>query len=176
MDNSNLDPVTSLLSRQFAFAKLDKLCLHAARDKTQFGVLLIDIDNFKPVNDQNGFNVGDFCIKAIAQEIQRVAASCISARFGGNEFAVFVSDANLEIALALAEDIRASAATVAIEYEGEIIGPLTLTIGVACFPDDGETALKLLEEADLAVIIGKNHGKNRVLPARNPLRRDSPPY
>ena len=58
----------------------------------------------------------------------------------------------------------------------KIIGPLTLTIGVSCFPDDGETALKLLEEAQLAVIIGKNHGKNCVLPARNPLRRDAPPY
>ena len=105
-----------------------------------------------------------------------VGGNLVVARFGGDEFVVVVPDSGTSETLELAELIHARATRVTLEYEGEIVGPLTLTIGVACFPDDGETALKLLEEADLAVIIGKNHGKNCVLPARNPLRRDAPPY
>lgn len=175
MENSNIDPLTGLYTRVFAQSALDELIANTQVGEN-VGLIYLDIDKFKDLNEIYGHYNGDAYLQGIATEIQRLAENYLVARFGGDEFAISMPGANQEKALELAENIRASIEKFVVEFETYSLGPLTVTIGVSCFPDDGETALKLLEEADLAVIIGKNHGRNCVLPARNPLRRDAPPY
>lgn len=177
MANSNLDPLTGLYNRAFAQAALDEFIAIAAKNDGNVGLIYFDIDDLKRFNDRFNHNLGDLYLIELARRVEEVVGgNRIVARIGGDEFFIVVPDSGTDETLELAELIRKSAASVTLENEGETVGPLTLTIGVSCFPDDGETALKLLEEADLTVIIGKNHGKNRVLPARNPLRCDAPPY
>ena len=176
MENSHLDPITGLYSHRFALSKIERLCVDFARHKNSFSILYLDIDGFKSVNDQNGLNFGDAYLRALGREIQSMVGGSTAARFGGDDFLVLMQFAPQEKGIELAEKMRERIAQLAVEYKGRTIGPLTVTIGVSCFPDDGENALKLLEEADLAVTTGKNHGKNCVLPARNSLRLDAPPY
>ena len=157
-------------------AVLEDLIAHAEAGEC-VGVIFGDIDRLKSFNDRYGHSVGDQMLWALARMMEAVVGrDVVVARFGGDEFLVVAEKLDATQSLKLAEVIRAGAAGVVVEHNGEQLGPLTLTLGVACFPDDGDSALKLLEEADLAVVIGKNHGKNRVLPARNPLRREAPPY
>lgn len=176
MANHRIEKYTGLHSRAYALAVLEDLINHADAGE-QIGVIFIDIDRFKRFNDRHGHNLGDKMLWELARMMEdAVGRDCVVARYGGDEFLIIAQETGLLCALQKAKIICERAATVTIEKDGQKLEPLTLTIGVACFPYDGETALKLLEEADLAVIIGKNHGKNCVLPARNPFRRDAPPY
>lgn len=176
MPNHRIDKYTGLHSRAYALAVLEDLINHADEGE-QIGVIFIDIDFFKRFNDRHNHNLGDKMLWKLARMMENVVGrECTVAHYGGDEFLIVAPEASSFAALQKAETIRKRAATVTIEKDGQKLEPLTLTLGVACFPDDGDSVTKLLEEADLALIIGKNQGKNRVLPARNPLRRDAPPF
>ena len=176
MSNHRIEKYTGLCSRAYALAVLEDLINHADEGE-QIGVIFIDIDFFKRFNDRRGHNLGDKMLWALARMMENVIGrDGAIARYGGDEFLIVMQETTLVLALQKAEMIRESALNVTVESNGKPLEPLTLTVAVSCFPDDGETATKLLEEADLAVITGKNNGRNRVLSARNPLWRDAPPY
>ena len=157
-------------------AVLEDLIAHAESGEC-VGVIFGDIDRLKSFNDRYSHSVGDQMLWALARMMENVVGrDVVIARYGGDEFLVVTEKLDATQTLELAEAIRVGASGVTIEYQGQQLGPLTLTLGVACCPDDGDSALKLLEAADLAVVTGKNHGKNCVLPARNSLWREAPPY
>lgn len=91
----------------------------------------------------------------------------VISRYSGDEFLIIVPNAGTAETLELAERLRTEAADVTLELNGNTVGPLTLTIGVACFPDDGASLTELIEAADLAVYAGKWRGKNCVISARD---------
>jgi diguanylate cyclase (GGDEF)-like protein len=127
-----------------------------------FAVLMIDIDDFKRVNDERGHHYGDDVLVRFARILQEsVRNTDTAARYGGEEFAVLVPHAGQREALRLAERIRSTAEARLAEKGG-----VTVSIGVACCPDHGTGAKMLLLQADDALYRSKSAGKNRINLAR----------
>jgi len=123
----------------------------------QIGVLILDLDRFKAINDRHGHLVGDRYLVALADVLRaEVRASDLVGRFGGEEFVVLLPGTATEHAHAIAERIRGTLAAVAGLPEA-----VTVSIGLATFPDHGETVDELLEAADRALYAAKTAGRNR---------------
>jgi diguanylate cyclase (GGDEF)-like protein len=124
------------------------------------GLMYIDLDNFKAINDTLGHPVGDQLLKAAARRLEDcVSPMEIVARLGGDEFAILVAPENVNAIDGLAESIvRAMALPFALDGHDVVIGA---SIGIACAPEDADTAEKLLQNADLALYSAKTRGRNR---------------
>jgi len=131
------------------------------RLRRAFSVLLADVDRFKQYNDTFGHLAGDAALVKIAEVFRRTTrqVDCV-ARYGGEEFVVMLLEANLATATLVAERIRAR---VAEQDLGE--GNLTLSIGVAEYPDGGDTPEELIATADAAMYKAKGSGRNQVVVA-----------
>ncbi len=167
-----IDELTGLLRRQGFFSRWQELLDECQRLDQSCGVLLIDIDHFKRVNDTHGHPTGDEVIKAVAGLLKQYESPhCIAGRYGGEEFAVAVRGTDAE-ALGLAEFIRRGAE----RLHGPIVGPdgkpssrvewkCTLSVGVASARKAGFDAPRLLKSADEALYAAKSKGRNRVCAA-----------
>ncbi|MCS7066106.1 MAG: GGDEF domain-containing protein, partial [Fimbriimonadales bacterium] len=134
------------------------------RYQTPFAVMLIDMDNFKQVNDQYGHLEGDYVLVQIAELIRcTVRETELIARYGGDEFAILLPATNLQGARIAAERLlqvmRTSQFTTT---EGELIANLTLSIGLAAYPDSSPSPAEILEKADEALETAKKTGRNRL--------------
>jgi diguanylate cyclase (GGDEF)-like protein len=162
-DMARTDGLTGLLNHRTFTEKLaDK---HRELDRTPrpFSVLLMDIDKFKAVNDRYGHPVGDQAIKAVARVLQETIRSTdFVARYGGEEFAVGMIETDRTGAVHIAERVRKimEQTSVTRVYDGEL--KVTLSIGVASFPEDTESAARLVTMADEALYHAKRSGRNRV--------------
>ena len=127
----------------------------------QFSVLMADVDEFKKYNDAFGHPAGDEVLKKVANILLNATRSMdCSARYGGEEFAVLLTGTAGEVATEVAERIRARVE--AHEFAGRKI---TLSIGIAEFPTDGQTADEVISNADEALYSAKRSGRNRVVRA-----------
>jgi diguanylate cyclase (GGDEF)-like protein len=129
-----------------------------------YAVLMMDLDNFKEVNDTYGHLAGDTILRAVAETLSGATRrEDVAARYGGEEFALFLPGRTAEQALRIGERIRAAVDQIRALAPG-IPSPLcvTLSIGVAAFPENGEDHHIILEQADLALYRAKREGKNRV--------------
>jgi diguanylate cyclase (GGDEF)-like protein len=177
------DDLTGLLSGRSFFSELRREAGRARDQNRPFCVLMMDADNFKGVNDTYGHLTGSKTIEEIAFSIMtNLRSGDAAARFGGDEFAAFLLDADLPQALVAAERIRASIE----EYPFSIVRQgakdshhITVSIGVASFPDDSSDPIELVEMADSALYRAKREGRNRVAAYRDisaeELSRDLPP-
>ena len=134
----------------------------AKRDKKYFAVLFLDLDEFKPINDMFGHDVGDLLLKKVAKRIQDcVRESDTVARFSGDEFLVlFRAIENKQDAMVVAEKIRH-----ALNQPFELVGQnlqISSSIGVAIYPDQGVDNAQLLKNADIAMYCAKGNGRNMV--------------
>jgi diguanylate cyclase (GGDEF)-like protein len=129
------------------------------RHKGTFAVLMADVDEFKKYNDAFGHPAGDEVLKKVAAILLSSTRSVdCTARYGGEEFAVLLTDTTGEVAAEVAERIRARVA--AQEFPGRKI---TLSIGIAEFPEHGHTADEVISCADEALYAAKRAGRNRVI-------------
>jgi diguanylate cyclase (GGDEF)-like protein len=133
------------------------------REKNEFCLAMIDLDDFKRINDMYGHLVGDAVLKDLAARVnENIRFGDVFARYGGDEFAIILCDTSLEGAMALAERIRKSISSRPFElYEKSI--PYTISVGLAMF--NGRTPCKreeLIAGADQALYASKREGKNRV--------------
>ncbi|GAB3869366.1 GGDEF domain-containing protein [Kibdelosporangium lantanae] len=140
----------------------------AIRQRSCFGVLMVDLDYFKRVNDTYGHLAGDEVLKAIARLLKDEIRDYDSAgRFGGEEFAVLIPDSTAQDVVATAERLRhrvTELEIVAPTDNGEtVISGLTASIGVAIFPNSGTTLEQLMLTADSAVYTAKSNGRNQVV-------------
>ena len=158
------DPLTGLFNRRFLETRLREETGRARRHGSAFAMLMIDIDNFKPYNDLEGHPAGDALLSAVAGVIRTVARDTDTvSRYGGDEFAVIAPETRVAEALLLAERLRESVAAHAFDLPGlPGAGSLTLSIGVAGFPADGDDPDALVRSADNALYRAKAAGKNRV--------------
>jgi diguanylate cyclase (GGDEF)-like protein len=142
--------------------RLDEEEARCKRERKNFSVLVGDVDHFKQYNDAFGHPAGDEVLKAIS-DIMREAARPIDcvARYGGEEFVVMMPDTTATDALELAEHIRARVA--AKKFTGR---KMTLSIGVATFPEDADNAEALISIADEALYQAKREGRDRAIRAR----------
>ncbi len=157
----SLDTLTGLPNRMLFMDRLEQSLIRAKRYSTQIGVMFIDLDRFKRVNDTLGHASGDQLIREVARRLREtVRADDIVARLGGDEFVVAISDVvTLSSILQVVEKMLA---TVTVPYqldEREIF--CSCSIGISIYPHDGTSASNLLKNADTAMYHAKNSGRNR---------------
>jgi len=159
-EQANRDPMTNMHNRRYFAEMSEKIVSIAKRTKEPLGFMMIDIDNFKNVNDTYGHNVGDEVIKLLANKlISRVRESDIAARFGGEEFAIMLPNANLKSTSEVAETIRLEAEQ--IKYNDDL--HFTISIGVSELNhEDIKSVTEALNNADKALYEAKVAGRNRV--------------
>ena len=157
------DAMTGMYNRRFLDQYLETLLPSLARRDQKMGVLMIDVDFFKQVNDTMGHETGDKVLKEVASLVQQcIRASDLAVRYGGEEFMALLPDATEEGALAVAERIRASMESREFSGPGAIFHK-TLSIGVSIYPDDAENFWQAVKYADVALYNAKEHGRNRVV-------------
>jgi len=155
------DSLTGLYNRRHLMGTLASEVQRSRRLRRAFSVVLADVDHFKQYNDTHGHLAGDGALVKIAEVFRRTtrAVDCV-ARYGGEEFVVMLLEANLATAALVAERIRARVAA-------QDLGPgsLTVSIGLAEYPDGGETPEELIASADAAMYKAKSAGRNQVVVA-----------
>lgn len=166
------DDLTGLLSSRSFFSELRRESARAKAENRQFCVLMMDIDHFKLVNDTYGHLTGSKTLEEIGYCImQNLRSGDVAARFGGEEFAAFLLDAEIGQALVAAERIRseidAQHFTVIRQGRPAEKHHITISIGVASFPDDSSDVIELVEMADSALYRAKREGRNRVCAYRD---------
>lgn len=158
------DPLTGLLNRGYFDTLFAYEMDRARRYKHRFAVILADADHFKDINDTHGHTVGDMVLKMLAQVLQSgVRDSDIVVRYGGEEFVLLLHETGPQDAYAKAEALRRAVERLEVRLPG--VGPLRLTIsaGVAIYPDDGSAPHILLSSADRRLLDAKQAGRNKVV-------------
>ncbi|MBP8811209.1 MAG: diguanylate cyclase [Kofleriaceae bacterium] len=158
-----VDGLTGLFVRRYFDARVDEEIARAERYGQSFAVVLIDLDDFKRLNDSRGHLVGDRALREVAAAIRaELRGVDTAARYGGEELALILPRTDLFDALALAERVRSEVAARAIAADDGTRLHLTASFGVAAFPDSGVAdALDLIRAADRALYRAKRAGKNR---------------
>jgi diguanylate cyclase (GGDEF)-like protein/putative nucleotidyltransferase with HDIG domain len=156
-DAARTDPLTKLSNRRGFRELLDLELERARRGTTQMAVALGDVDRFKEVNDRAGHHVGDTALQRVAGLLaggkRQIDAA---ARVGGEEFALILPDTNEHGAFALVERLRRALRE---EFADDAV-PITISFGIAVYPEHGETAASLLRAADEALYRAKENGRN----------------
>lgn len=160
---SIVDPLTGLFNRRYMEETLDLELARATRGRREIGIIMLDIDHFKSLNDSCGHDAGDALLRALAGLLRtRVREGDIACRFGGEEFILILPEAPLDLARHRAEEIREAMCQLRVSHRGRVIGPITVSAGVAAFPDHGKTSEGLLHAADAALYRAKAEGRDRV--------------
>jgi diguanylate cyclase (GGDEF)-like protein len=151
------DPLTRLFNRRMGLATLDQEIARSARTQQPLTILLLDLDNFKHLNDTHGHVQGDAALRATADVLRRTLRRTDTiCRYGGEEFVVILADTRPDEAVLLAARVSS-----AVELRGLELGlPVTVSIGVTMFKF-GDTLEALLHRADQALYASKNQGRNR---------------
>jgi two-component system, cell cycle response regulator len=157
------DSLTGLYTRREFERRLKEEAERSRRFGRSFALLMLDTDHFKALNDTHGHPAGDGALRAVAALVSgEVRAVDTVARYGGEEFAVLLPETSGPGGLALAERIRVSVASQAITVAQGQAGNLTVSIGVAAFPEIAGSERELVAAADGALYAAKNAGRNRV--------------
>lgn len=158
---ANYDELTKLPNRRLFQDRLDQQTKHAIRHGTRLALLLLDLDDFKEVNDSLGHSAGDELLCNIAARLQDCMRQTDTvARLGGDEFIVLLSDlSNDTSALEVAEKILAALAK-PMQLQNQVLH-LTVSIGITLFPDDTESLEDLLKNVDQAMYSAKQQGRNQ---------------
>ncbi len=157
------DPLTGLFNRRYMEETLEREISRASRQKLIVGVIMIDLDHFKLFNDTYGHKAGDVMLKEVGRFLQtNVRKEDIACRYGGEEFIVIMIGASHDIIYQRAESLRKNVKNISPEYEGNILKNITLSIGVAIYPDHGETGENIIRAADIALYKSKHEGRDRV--------------
>lgn len=160
------DPLTGLFNRRYFEESLRREMLRCERKRLPLALLVVDIDHFKAFNDSQGHSAGDAVLAHVGRTIASlVRAEDMACRYGGEEFTIVMPEVDAAGAVARAEAIRRAVSQGTISHNGLTLGPVTLSIGVAAFPQDGVTPELLFEVADASLYRAKAEGRNRVLHA-----------
>ncbi len=160
------DPLTGLYNRRIMEEGLTREIARAERDSTPLVVGFMDIDHFKDFNDTYGHEAGDYVLKQVGGYLRDHArAGDLVSRYGGEEFVAVWLGADLASAFARAEGLREGAEALRLEFSGESLGAVTLSIGIALLGEHGDSAEALLSAADAALYEAKGDGRNRVVVA-----------
>lgn len=148
-EQSARDHLTGLFNRRYLEETLQRELLRASRKKLSLGIIMLDVDDFKGFNDTYGHAAGD----AILQEIGNlllghVRGEDLPCRYGGDEFIIVLPDASKDITLKRAERIREHIQHLNIQFEGQSLGALTISIGTAVYPEDGTTGRTIMKAVD----------------------------
>jgi len=158
---ANHDPLTGLFNRRRFDEELDRQLSEAQRYGTHGALLFLDLDQFKDVNDSRGHRAGDDLLTSLALLLrQRLRDTDVIARLGGDEFSVLLPHADADQAAAVAKDLLEAIRGYTFMVGGAPLG-ITVSLGIALFPEHGSSAGELLSRADMAMYRAKEEGRNR---------------
>ncbi len=161
------DPLTELYNRRFMLEAFEQALNRAERHNTSLAVLMIDLDHFKNFNDTYGHEAGDKVLEMVAEQFKRnLRLEDIACRYGGEEFCIICPDTGLSEAHILAEKLRYCVADQKITYQSQALESVTLSIGIANYPNHGQSSNELLQQADKSLYIAKEQGRNCTVVAR----------
>lgn len=163
-DTSLRDGMTNLYNRRFLEEFIETFTRQAKRQPSvTYSVLMLDIDYFKMVNDTYGHNIGDLVIKTLAEIMKdSIRQSDMAIRYGGEEFLILLYNSTRESSLKIAQTINSKFDKAIFNAQTETFQK-TISIGVAHYPDDGESLWKVIKMADIALYYAKEHGRDQVI-------------
>ncbi|HOD04443.1 MAG TPA: diguanylate cyclase [Anaerolineaceae bacterium] len=160
------DPLTDLYNRRFLSETLPRELLRAEREHYPVSVVMMDIDHFKEFNDTYGHEAGDVVLQALAAHLEALTRQGdVVCRYGGEELLVVLPNVPLGVAAERAESWRAAFAAAPVIYQGQLLH-VTFSLGVAAFPQHGDTAEAVFRAADAALYRAKAAGRNCVVVAQ----------
>ncbi len=163
------DPLTDLFNRRYLLESLKRERQRADRSRTPIGLIMVDLDHFKSINDTHGHLAGDEVLQEVARFLQsQVRGGDIVCRYGGEEFVIILPGSYLSDTQRRADGIRHQVKALRIAHGESQIGPLTVSLGVAVYPDHGRSEETLLAAADRALYRAKLQGRDRTVLAEQP--------
>ncbi len=157
------DPLTNLFNRRYLEETLQRELARAAREAYPVCVVMMDLDYFKRINDTYGHEAGDHVLRALANMLtEQSRRGDFACRYGGEEFVIVMPNISMDIACQRAEMLRQALGLLSIPY-GDIQLSTTISMGIACYPEDGGTRKAVLRAADKAMYAAKDAGRNQVL-------------
>jgi diguanylate cyclase (GGDEF)-like protein/PAS domain S-box-containing protein len=158
------DPLTGLFNRRYLEETLDRELTRVKRQGTPLGMIMMDLDHFKQYNDTFGHSAGDELLSALGSLVKsQIREEDIACRYGGEEFLLILPGTSMEVTLERAEILRQAVQEMHLRYRS--LKPITLSLGVAVYPDHGDTGLEIIQAADAALYRAKQAGRDRVMAA-----------
>lgn len=158
------DSLTGLFNRRYMEETLEREISRASRTGESVGLIMLDMDYFKQFNDNFGHEAGDLMLRALGQFLlANVRKEDVVCRYGGDEVLVILPGASLDITRKRASALVETSNALKIGYHHRTLGPISLSMGVAIFPDDGASGAEVLKAADAALLRAKKLGRNRVV-------------
>jgi diguanylate cyclase (GGDEF)-like protein/PAS domain S-box-containing protein len=162
-EQSIRDPLTRLFNRRFLEESFERELQLAGRKGQSIAVLFLDLDHFKSFNDTFGHDAGDMVLQSLADLFRRFFRSTdICCRYGGEEFAIILPESTSSDAAISADALRSEVKGLRLQYKKQLLGQLTVSAGVAAFPEHGVTAEGLLKIADQCLYESKARGRDVV--------------
>jgi diguanylate cyclase (GGDEF)-like protein/PAS domain S-box-containing protein len=162
-NQSICDPLTGLFNRRYMEESLEREFSRANRKKSRVAIIMMDIDHFKRFNDTYGHQAGDALLRALGDLMKKgTRGQDIACRYGGEEFAIVLCDTSLEGALQRSEILRQQVRQMCVEHANQLLGTISISMGVALYPDHGATIGDVLKAADQALYSAKREGRDRV--------------
>lgn len=160
---STHDALTGLFNRCYLGEALTREMARAHRNQGSIGVVMVDLDHFRSINDTYGHDAGDYVLQLVAQSLQeQLHDSDLVCRYGGEEFALIFPDLSQDETRLKAEWLRVTIAQLTFNYNGQQLPSITASVGVAVFPQCGTTSNDILQAADAALHCAKLKGRDRV--------------
>lgn len=162
-DKANHDYLTNLYNRRYFYEIAQNIIKIAKRENKPLSVIMIDIDNFKFINDTYGHTTGDEVIKLMASILKKQTRdSDISSRYGGEEFVILLPSTDIEGATRTAETLRAVVESENVKINADKYIKFTISLGVSSLNDEDKLISEILDRADQSLYYAKKSGKNRV--------------
>jgi diguanylate cyclase (GGDEF)-like protein len=159
-----VDPMTTLYNRRFLENFIDKFVSQSQRQKTNFSILMFDIDFFKKVNDTYGHDVGDKVIVKLAEILRaQTRKSDLAIRYGGEEFLVLLHNATDDGAIMVAQKIKDAFSSVVFNVGKNEQMKKTISIGIAKYPKDADSIWQTIKYADIALYVAKTTGRDKIV-------------
>jgi diguanylate cyclase (GGDEF)-like protein len=157
------DPLTGLFNRRYMEESLDREFRRSLRKESPLAILMVDIDHFKQLNDLHGHEAGDAVLRELARLFQaQLRMEDIASRYGGEEFVLILPEADMTAASECGERLRQAIHAMRIQHYGQTLEGVTLSIGLACFPQQGTTVDALMRAVDAALYRAKENGRDRL--------------
>lgn len=157
------DPLTGLYNRRYFEENLLREIMKSRRIPVVFNILMIDVDDFKRINDKYGHQMGDEVLKSISNMFRHdVRISDVACRFGGEEF-IIMMETSVEYGYKRAEQLRKNVAALTFSVGDQTLSNVTISIGLTAYPKHGDSMEILIKNSDEALYKAKSLGKNRVI-------------
>jgi diguanylate cyclase (GGDEF)-like protein len=161
------DALTGLYNRRYMEHALEREVLRATRNHRTVGLIMLDLDHFKRVNDSYGHEVGDLLLRSVGEFLlANVRSEDIACRYGGEEFVVMLPEATLAMTQTRAEQLWKGIQGLTVSVRGQLLRALTTSAGVAAFPEHGRSLPELMRAVDTALYSAKRQGRDRVVVAK----------